>query len=198
MSGELPPTPGERPDTAPRLGDPPKAVRAGVVTMRRITAYSACATLSVLVVTAVVVGLFGLNRIFTGLLVGVIAAVAVLVALFGRDAVVLTDRAIYRRTPWAESRLDWSRVVAGRFALDERSRWSLALDLTGGDEPHDELVLLSIPPVVRPVSNAYEHRKREQVAQVRRILRDKRVPVALLPEIASALHEHWKLAPAAR
>lgn len=197
MSDELPPVPGERPDTAPRLGDPPKAVRAGVVTMRRIAAYSAGAALSVLVVTAVVVACFGLNRIFTGLLLGAIVAVAVLVTLFGRDAVVLTDRAIYRRTPWAESRLDWSRVVAGRFALDERSRWSLALDLSG-DEPHDELVLLSIPPVEHPVSNAYEHRKREQVAQVRRLLRDKRVPVTLLPEIASALHEHWKLAPAAR
>lgn len=194
----MPPTPGERSDIARRAGDPPKSVRAGVVSMQRTAAYGGLAALSILIIAAVVVTLFGMNRIFTGLLAGVIAAVALLVALFGRDVIVLTDRAIYRRTPWAEDRLDWDRVVAGRFALDDRARWSLALDLTGGEEPHDELVLLSIPPVEHPVSNAYEHRKREQVARVRRILRDKRVPVTLLPEIASALHEHWKLAPAAQ
>lgn len=197
MNDDVQPTPGERSDLSPRSDDPMRPVRAGVVAGRRILGYGALAVSVAAVICAATVGLFGLNRIFTGLLVGVGAAIAVLVWLFGRDVVVLTDRAIYRRTPWAESRLEWDRVVAGRFALDERSRWSLALDLTGGDEPHDELVLLSIPPIDRPVSNAYEHRKREQVADVRRILRHKRVPVTLLPEIAAALHEHWKLAPAA-
>ncbi|MBF6245351.1 MULTISPECIES: hypothetical protein [Nocardia] len=196
MSDDVPPVSG--PDISRRSRGPVRAVRAGVVTGRRTLTYSALAALSVLVICGAVVALFGVNRIFTGLLAGAVAGIALLVALFGRDVVVLTDRAIYRRTPWAESRLEWDRVVAGRFALDERARWSLALDLTGGDEPHDELVLLSIPPVRHPVSNAYEHRKREQVAEIRRILREQRIPVTLLPEIAAALHEHWKLAPAAR
>ncbi|WP_227979702.1 hypothetical protein [Nocardia spumae] len=198
MSDEVTPTPGERSDIARLPDDPPRPVRAGVVTGRRTLAYGALAAGAVLVICGAMVALFGWGRIFTGLLIGVVAAVALLVALFGRDVVVLTDRAIYRRTPWAESRLEWDRVVAGRFALDERARWSLALDLTGGEDGHDELVLLNIPPVEHPVSNAYEHRKCEQVAQVRRMLRHKRIPVTLLPEIATALHEHWKLAPAAR
>ncbi len=171
-------------------------VRAGVVSGRRALVYSVLGVLTTVVVCAGVVGVFGVNRVFTGLLAGAVLAIAVLVRLFGRDVVVLADQAIYLRTPLHESSVDWDRVVAGRFALDERERWSLALDLTGGDELHGELVLLSIPPVVRPVSNAYEHRKREQVAEIRKMLRHKRVPVTVLPEIAEALHEHWKLAPA--
>ncbi|MBO0856561.1 MAG: hypothetical protein J2P18_22670 [Nocardia sp.] len=175
-----------------------RSVRAGVVSTKHIGLYIGAGVVIALLICAVTVAVFGVNRVITGLAIGLAAAVAVLVALFGRDVIVLTDRAIYRRTPWAESRLEWDRVVAGRFALDERMRWSLALDLTSGDELHDELVLLSIPPVRRPVSNAYEHRKCEQVAEIRRILRHKRIPVTLLPEIADALREHWKMAPAAQ
>ncbi|MBF6172706.1 hypothetical protein [Nocardia blacklockiae] len=174
------------------------AVRAGVVSGRRSLVYSVLGVLTTVGVCAGVVGVFGVNRVFTGLLAGAVVAIALLVRLFGRDAVVLTDQAIYLRTPLHESSIEWDRVVAGRFALDERARWSLALDLTAGDEPHRELVLLSIPPVVRPVSNAYEDRKREQVAEVRKMLRHKRVPVTVLPEIAASLHEHWKLAPPVR
>ncbi|QIS22906.1 hypothetical protein [Nocardia terpenica] len=173
-------------------------VRAGVVPGRRALVYGSLGVLTTVVVCGVIVGVFGVNRVFTGLLAGAAAGIAVLVALFGRDVVVLTDQAIHRRTPWTASSLDWDRVVAARFALDERARWSLALDVTGGDEPHGELVLLSIPPVVRPIANAYEHRKREQVIEIRKMLRHKNVPVTILPEIASALHMHWKLAPPTR
>lgn len=174
------------------------AVRAGVVPGRRALVYGVLGVLTTVLICAGVVGLFGVNRVFTGLAAGAVVAIALLVRLFGRDAVVLADQAIYLRTPLHESSIDWDRVVAGRFALDERARWSLALDLTGGEEPHSELVLLSIPPVVRPVSNAYEHRKREQVAEIRKVLRHKRIPVTVLPEIAASLHENWKLAPPAR
>ncbi|MEU6558951.1 hypothetical protein [Nocardia nova] len=198
MSDEGQPVPGERSDIAPPAENPLRPVRAGVVPGRRTLAYASLAALTMLVICGLAAALFGWPRIFPASAVGAVVAIALLVALFGRDAVVLTDRAIYRRTPWAESRLEWDRVVAGRFALDERARWSLALDLSGGDEQHSELVLLNIPPVEHPVSNAYEQRKREQVADVRRILRHKRIPVTLLPEIATALHDHWKLAPAAQ
>ncbi|MEV0342771.1 hypothetical protein AB0H49_27470 [Nocardia sp. NPDC050713] len=173
-------------------------VRAGVVPTRRAMLYGMFGiAVTVLVCAAIVTG-FGLNRVFTGLLAGAVAGIGLLVALFGRDAIVLTDGAIYRRTPWAESSIDWDRVVAGRFTLDERARWSLALDLSGGDERHGELVLLSIPPVVRPVSGAYDLRKRDQVKQIREMLRHKRVPVTVLPEIAGALNAHWKIAPPTR
>ncbi|WP_024802156.1 hypothetical protein [Nocardia sp. BMG51109] len=173
------------------------AVRAGVVSGRRALVYSVLGVAATVVVCAAVVGVFGVNRVFTGLFAGAVVAIALLVRLFGRDAVVLTEQAIYLRTPLHESSIGWERVVAGRFALDEQARWSLALDLTGGDEPHSELVLLSIPPVVRPVANAYEHRKCEQVGEIRKMLRHKRIPVTVLPEIGAALHEHWKLAPPA-
>ncbi|MFI7001765.1 hypothetical protein [Nocardia sp. NPDC050175] len=173
-------------------------VRAGVVPTRRAMLYSSLGILATVAVCAVVVGLFGVNRVFTGLLAGAVAGIAVVVALFTRDAVVLTERAIYRRTPWTESSIDWDRVVAGRFTLDERSRWSLALDLSGGDEQHGELVLLSIPPVLRPVSGAYDLRKREQVNEIRALLRRKRIPITVLPEIAGALQQHWEIAPPTR
>ncbi|MEV0297188.1 hypothetical protein [Nocardia sp. NPDC050710] len=173
-------------------------VRAGVVPTRRAAIYGTLGiAVTVAVCAAIVLG-FGLNRVFTGLLAGAVAGIAVLVALFGRDAIVLTEGAIYRRTPWSESSIDWGRVVAGRFALDERARWSLALDLAGGDEQHGELVLLSIPPVIRPVSGAYDMRKREQVHEIREMLRRKRVPVIVLPEIAGALSTHWQIAPPTR
>lgn len=170
-------------------------VRAGVVPGQRALIYGTLGAFATALICGAIVAAFGVNRVFTGLFAGIAVGIAVLVALFGRDVVVLTDRAISRRTPLRESDIAWERVVAGRFALDERARWALALDLSGGDERYGELVLLSIPPVVRPVSNAYEHRKREQVAQIRKMLRHKQVPVTVLPEIAHALHEHWKLAP---
>ncbi|MFE9578666.1 hypothetical protein ACFYO1_19925 [Nocardia sp. NPDC006044] len=173
-------------------------VRAGVVPTRRAALYSSLGILVTVALCAGVVALFGVNRVFTGLLAGAVAGVAVVAALFARDAVVLTERTIYRRTPWTESSVDWDRVVAGRFTLDERSRWSLALDLSGGDEEHGELVLLSIPPVLRPVSGAYDLRKREQVTEIRALLRRKRIPVTVLPEIAGALQQHWEIAPPTR
>ncbi len=173
-------------------------VRAGVVPGGRMALYGALGTAVTAGVCAAITVGFGFNRIVTGLLAGAVAGVAVLVALFGRDAVVLTENAIYRRTPWSQTSIAWDRVVAGRFALDEQARWSLALDLTGGRERHGELVLLSIPPVSGPVAGAYDLRKREQVTEIREFLRRKRVPVTVLPEIAGALSEHWQIAPPAR
>ncbi|MBF6437051.1 hypothetical protein [Nocardia cyriacigeorgica] len=170
-------------------------VHAGVVPTRRAMIYGVLGIAVTVALCLATIAAFGMNRVFTGLLAGAIAGVAVLVALFTRDAVVLTEGAIYRRTPWAETSIDWDRVVAGRFTLDERARWSLALDLVGGDEEHGELVLLSIPPVSGPVSSAYDMRKREQVDQIRNMLRRKKIPVMVLPEIAGALHEHWNIAP---
>ncbi|ASF11500.1 hypothetical protein NBRGN_057_00700 [Nocardia brasiliensis NBRC 14402] len=172
-------------------------VRAGVVPAQRAALYSALSLLVTAGLCAAVVALFGVNRVFTGLLAGAVAGIAVAVALFTRDAVVLTERAIYRRTPWTRSSIDWDRVVAGRFTLDDRSRWSLALDLTDGAERHGELVLLAIPPVLGPVSGAYDLRKREQVNEIRALLRSKRVPITILPEIAGALQQHWRIAPPA-
>ncbi|MFC3960425.1 hypothetical protein [Nocardia jiangsuensis] len=174
--------------------DRPAPVRAGVVPGSRIALYAAVAVLVTAVPSAAVVALFGVNRVVTGVLLGGVFGIAVLVALFRRDAVVLSERGIERRTPWSARSLDWERVVGGRFTLDEKARWALALDLTGDAE----LVLLSIPPVLRPVSNAYEMRKREQVLQVRQLLREKRIPITVLPEIATALQRHWRLAPPAR
>ncbi|WP_069161722.1 hypothetical protein [Nocardia altamirensis] len=173
-------------------------VRAGVVPTQRAALYSVLGILATVAMAAAIVGLFGVNRVFTGLLVGAIAGVAVMAALFTRDAILLTEQAIYRRTPWTVSSIDWDRVVAGRFTLDDRARWSLALDLSGGDEQHGELVLLSIPPVLRPVSGAYDLRKREQVNEIRALLRHKRIPVTVLPEIAGALQQHWQIAPPTR
>ncbi|WP_040792204.1 hypothetical protein [Nocardia paucivorans] len=172
-----------------------KTVQAGVVPHRRVLGYTLVGIGIVVAFGVVAVLMFGLYRVGTGLAVGAVAATAALVALFNRDAVILTDRIIYRRTPWSVDGIDWDRVVAGRFGLDERGRWSLALDLNGGTEPHGELVLLSIPPVTGPVSGAYDLRKREQVNEIRDMLRRKKVPVTVLPEIAGALHEHWKIAP---
>ncbi|MFE5283637.1 hypothetical protein ACFRAQ_01530 [Nocardia sp. NPDC056611] len=173
-------------------------VRAGVVPGRRIAGYAAAGVFLVAVVCAGTIGVFGLNRVFTGLFFGVAAAVGLLILLFGRDGVELTEAAIVRRTPWGTSTVAWDRVVAARFALDEHGRWTLALDLTDGDEPHRELVLLSIPPVHRPVAGAYDQRKREQVTEIRTMLRQRRIPVTILPEIAEALQEHWKIAPPTR
>ncbi|QIS15891.1 hypothetical protein F5544_40375 [Nocardia arthritidis] len=170
-------------------------VHAGVVPARRVLGYSA---IGLLVLGAVCAGFvigFGINRVFTGLLIGIVLAIATLALLFTRDSVVLAEEAIYRRKPWSVSSFGWDRVVAGRFALDERARWTLALDLTAGAERHGELVLLSIPPVVGPVAGAYDLRKREQVTEIREMLRRKRVPVTVLPEIAGALHNYWQIAP---
>lgn len=173
-------------------------VHAGVVPTERVLGYSLAGTAVVAAVTVPTVLLFGAGRVFTGLVLGALLAVAALFALFKRDGVVLTEHAIHRRTPWSVTSIEWDRVVAGRFGLDERSRWSLALDLTEGEESHRELVLLSIPPVSGPVSGAYDLRKREQITEIRNILRHKRIPVTVLPDIAGALEKHWQIAPPVR
>ncbi|QLY34236.1 hypothetical protein [Nocardia huaxiensis] len=173
-------------------------VRAGVVSGRRTALYALTAVVTIALISGATVTFFGLGRVFTGLLLGAFAGLALLIALFRRDSVELTEDAIVRRTPWTADTIAWDRVVAGRFTLDEKSRWSLALDLNGGDELHGELILLSIPPVLRPVANAYDMRKREQVNEIRTMLRHKRVPVTVLPDIAEALSRHWKLAPPTR
>ncbi|MEU8896255.1 hypothetical protein [Nocardia sp. NPDC048505] len=173
-------------------------VRAGVVPGRRIALYAAVGVLVTAALSLVVMFAFGGHRVFTGLAIGGVVAIAALVALFKRDAIVLGEDAIYLRTPWQETPVAWERVVAGRFTLDDRERWSLALDLSGGDEAHDELVLLSIPPVAGPVAGAYDLRKREQVHEIREMLRRKHIPVMVLPEIAGALSTHWKIAPPTR
>ncbi|MVU82882.1 hypothetical protein GPX89_37310 [Nocardia sp. ET3-3] len=172
-------------------------VRAGVVPGHRMAGYVVVGVLVVASVAAATVGVFGWNRVFTGLFFGAAVTVGVMFALFGRDGVELTEDAIVRRTPWGTSTVAWDRVVAGRFALGENGRWTLALDLNGGDEPHRELVLLSVPPVARPIGSAYDMRKREQVDEIRTILRHKRIPVTILPEIADGLQRHWKIAPPA-
>ncbi|MGI5222941.1 hypothetical protein [Nocardia sp. CA-290969] len=175
-----------------------RMVHAGVVPAERVLGYGLVGLAVVVAATVPTVLLFGAGRIFTGIVLGAILAVAVLIALFKRDAVVLTEDAIHRRTPWSVTSIEWDRVVAGRFGLDERARWSLALDLTGGEEPHSELVLLSIPPVSGPISGAYDLRKREQIDEIRNILRYKRIPVTVLPDIAGALERHWQIAPPTR
>ncbi|MGW0007632.1 hypothetical protein [Nocardia grenadensis] len=173
-------------------------VHAGVVPTARVLGYGLAGVALVVAVTVPTVLLFGPARVFTGIVLGAILAVAALFALFTRDTVILTEEAIQRRTPWSATSIDWERVVAGRFGLDEDARWSLALDLTGSEEPHSELVLLSIPPVRGPVSGAYELRKREQVNEIRNMLRHKRIPVTVLPDIAGALEQHWQIAPPTR
>ncbi|MFC9893535.1 hypothetical protein ACFVMC_07560 [Nocardia sp. NPDC127579] len=178
--------------------DSETTVRAGVVPVRRIALYGAIAVLVIAAFGAAGVAVLGPPGVFPGALVGLGAGIAALVALFKRDAIVLTDAAILLRTPWHETPIEWDRVVAGRFTLDDRDRWALALDLTEGDEQHGELVLLSIPPVTRPVSGAYDLRKREQVSEIREMLRRKRIPVTVLPEIAAALNTQWKIAPPTR
>lgn len=175
-----------------------QTVHAGIVPTARVLGYSLAGVAVVVAVTVPTVLLFGPARVFTGIVLGAILAVAALFALFTRDTVILTDEAIQRRTPWSATRIDWERVVAGRFGLDEDARWSLALDLTGGEELHSELVLLSIPPVRGPVSGAYELRKREQVNEIRNMLRHKQIPVTVLPDIAGALEQHWQIAPPTR
>ncbi|GAD83871.1 hypothetical protein [Nocardia asteroides] len=169
-------------------------VRAGVVPASRSLFYCLIGLLVTTGFVGLFLAMFGVNRVVTGLLVGAIAGVAAGVALFVRDVVELTEHAIYTRTPFRSATVPWDRVVAGRFTLDERSRWALALDLTGGAST-DELVLLSIPPVVRPVAGAYDMRKREQVTEIREFLRAKRIPITVLPEIAGALNQHWQIAP---
>lgn len=175
-----------------------RRVHAGVVPTERALGYGLAGTAVVVAVTVPTVLLFGPARVFTGLVLGALLAVAVLLALFKRDAVVLTEHVVQRRTPWSVTSIEWDRVVAGRFGLDERSRWSLALDLTAGEELHSELVLLSIPPVSGPISGAYDLRKREQITEIRNMLRHKKIPVTVLPDIAGALEKHWQIAPPTR
>ncbi|NKY55784.1 hypothetical protein [Nocardia flavorosea] len=173
-------------------------VHAGVVPTGRALGYGMAGTAVVMAVTVPTVLLFGAGRVFTGLVLGALLAVVALFALFKRDVVVLAEDAIHRRTPWSVTSIEWDRVIAGRFGLDERSRWALALDLTEGEELHSELILLSIPPVSGPVSGAYDLRKREQITEIRNILRHKRIPVTVLPDIAGALEKHWQIAPPVR
>lgn len=173
-------------------------MRAGTIPTWKYLAYAAAIATEIVAVTAAIVVGSGFDRLFTGLLLGVTLGVPLGWALRRMDSVDLTDDGIVRHSLLRTRRIGWDRVVGGRFAYDDRERWTLALDLTGGDEPNNELVLLSIQPVTRPVVNPYEMRKREQVGELRDILRDKQVPVTVLPEILDALRTHWGAPPPRR
>jgi hypothetical protein len=64
----------------------------------------------------------------------------------------------------------------------------LTLDLRS--DP-DELVLLTFPPVDRPVANPYHMRKREQLRDVIAVLTRRGVALTVLPEIAAAVRRYW-------
>lgn len=169
------------------------AVRAGVVPASRSLFYCLVGALVATGVVGLFLAMFGVNRLFAWILLGAAAGIGVGAALFTRDVVELSEHSISVRAPFRAATVPWERVVGGRFTLDEHARWALALDLNGGSS--DELVLLSIPPVLGPVSGAYDMRKREQVTEIRELLRTKRIPITVLPEIAEALSEHWQIAP---
>ncbi|NUS45306.1 MAG: PH domain-containing protein [Mycobacteriaceae bacterium] len=170
-------------------------VRAGTVPAWKYLLYAAVVSAEVAAVSAAVVIGSGVDRIFTGILLGLTVAIPLGALLRRMDGVTLGDDAVVLRRTLRTRRIGWADVRGGRFAYDEYGRWTLALDLAAGAAHGDELVLLSIPPVSRPVSNPYELRKREQVRELRLALRRKRVPVTVVPEIAAALHEHWGIAP---
>ncbi|CAM2942501.1 hypothetical protein [Skermania piniformis] len=169
------------------------SARTGVVPVVRGAIYFGVAIVLAAIVGIAIVASFGSGRVFTGLLVGALLFLVVAFALFWADAVVLDEQQITVRVPWAATELGWDRVLAARLANMPDGRWSLALDLTAGNEPYNELLLLAIPPVVRKVGNAYELRKREQVGEVLDLLRAKQVPMTVLPEIRMALADFWQI-----
>lgn len=160
---------------------------AGVVPAARGALYIGIGTALAAAVTLGVLVAFGPNRTFTGLLLGLMCGVVAGAALFTRDTIVISDAGITTRTPWSRSRTAWDDVIGARFALDG-SNWSLTLDLRS--EP-DELVLLSFPPVDRPVANPHQMRKREQLRAVVDILSRRGVALTVLPEIATAVRRYW-------
>lgn len=170
-------------------------VRAGTISTWKYAAYLLVVLVEVAAVTVAVAACAGTNRVFTGLLLGLVLACPLGWLLRRTDAVELSDDGVVRRSLGRSRRLGWDRVVGGRFAYDERGRWTLALDLTAGSERNQELVLLSVPPITRPVSNAYEMRKCEQVNDIRAMLRRRRIPVTVVPDILTALETYWKIAP---
>jgi hypothetical protein len=165
--------------------------RAGVVSAKRGAIYLAAGVAVAGVICAVVVAVFSGNRFFTGLLIGVLAGIGVTLALFTRDAVVLTDTGVVTTTPLATRTTPWSNVRAARFANDADRTWSLTLDLN--DPAGAELPLLRVPPVHHDVGNPYELRKRQQVKRVLAVLHERGVPTTVLPEIQSALAQYWKV-----
>lgn len=166
--------------------------RAGVVSVRRGTIYLSAGVVVAVSICVLTVGIFGGNRFFTGLLIGIVAGIAVTLLLFARDAVVLTDDGVVTTTPWAAQTTPWSNVRAARFANDADRTWSLTLEL---NEPAGaKLPLLRVPPVHHDVGNPYELRKRQQVKRVLAVLHERHIPTAVLPEIENALAQYWNVA----
>jgi hypothetical protein len=170
-------------------------VRAGTISAWKYAAYLLAVMVEIAAATVIMAVCAGTNRVFTGLLLGLVLAGPLGWLLRRTDSVELSDRGLALRSMWRTRCLGWDRVLGGRFAYDEHGRWTLALDLTAGDERNQELVLLSIPPITRPVSNAYEMRKCEQVNEIRAMLRRRRIPITVVPDILTALQTYWKIAP---
>ena len=166
---------------------------AGVVSVPRGAGYFGVAALAAVAVGAGLTAAFGLHRIMTAIVIAVFVFVAAAFALFRSDRVTLDESRIDIRLPWGSTALPWDRVVAARLSNMADGRWGLALDLTAGDERHNELALLAIPPVTREVGNAYEMRKREQLTGTLDLLRHKRVPMTVLPDIRAALADFWRI-----
>ena len=107
---------------------------------------------------------------------------------------MLGDDAITIRTLRKRTRIEWSRIGTVRFAWPEGSdKWLLTADLDRPNDPESTLLLLAIPPVVRPMDNAYELRKREQLKDILRVLSAGDVRVIFAPGVAAGLQEHWSI-----
>jgi len=178
--------------------DKVRTVRVGTIPTWKYGVYLLIIVVEVALVTTAVAFGIGAGRLFTGLLLGLASAPLLGLALRRMDSIDLTETGLIRRSPLRRRRIGWERVVGGRFAYDDGGRWTLALDLTPGSERNHELVLLSIPPVTGPVSNAYELRKREQVNEIRAVLRQRRIPITAVPQILAALQTHWGVTPPRR
>ena len=149
-----------------------------------------------ILVWAAVTATFGVQRIITGLVLGVFVAIAVAGGLFYSDKTVLSEDAITIRTLRKNERVEWNRIGTVRFAWPEGSdHWLLTADLGRPTDPASVLLLLATPPVERPMSNAYEMRKREQLKDILAIMRTKGIRVIFAPGIATRLEEFWQVAP---
>lgn len=172
---------------------PVSPVRAGTIPGWKYIAYVVVVLAEVVGVTIATAAGTNPDRIVTGIVLGVTLGVPLGWLLRRSDAVILTDESIVLTSFIRRRRMSWNRVVGGRFAFDERGRWTLALDLTPGTERHNELVLLTIPPVSKPPASPYDMHKREQIIDIRAVLSAHRIPITIVPEIATCLNVYWHI-----
>ena len=147
--------------------------------------------LGIVVAVAITVH-WGMPRLFTGIIAGIVVALAVIEIQRRSRATVIDDSGILFRSVLRRNWISWQQVDSITIEDDAETGWLVSVKYHSGEAALSEPVL-RLPEVRGPLSGAYDYNKREALVNLLGYADDAGVPVDVPAPIAAKLVRHWKL-----